>query len=68
MNYKQLEVRVDGNLYKRPERNTGRRTGDFSSGLVLLLDSDIAHYVCGVIQGTTTKVDIQPLKSSLSAL
>ena len=59
MNYKQLLVRLYGKLYKRPEKNTGCRTGDSSSGLALLLDRDITHYICGVIHGTTTKADIE---------
>ena len=45
--------------YKILEKNTGHWPGDSWKRLALILDRDIAHYVCGVIQGTTVIHGIQ---------
>ena len=45
--------------YKILEKNTGHWPGDSWKRPALILDRDIAHYVCGVIQGTTVIHGIQ---------
>lgn len=45
--------------YKILEKNTGHWPGDSWKRPALILDIDIAHYVCGVIQGTTVIYGIQ---------
>ena len=45
--------------YKILEKNTGHWPGDSWKRPALILDRDIAHYVCGVIQGTTVIYGIQ---------
>ena len=46
-------------MYKILEKNTGHWPGDSWKRPALILDRDIAHYVCGVIQGTTVIHGIQ---------
>ena len=46
--------------YKILEKNTGHWPGDSWKRLVLILDIDIAHYVCGVIQVTTQVMAFTP--------
>lgn len=46
-------------MYKILEKNTGHWPGDSWKRLALILDRDIAHYVCGVIHRTTIIYGIQ---------
>lgn len=46
-------------MYKILEKNTGHWPGDSWKRPALILDRDIAHYVCGVIHGTTVIHGIQ---------